>query len=96
MWLQSSLFWALLSLCLGIEIINYSGEQVAVRKGEPLELSCETDSEYHFCYWEHNAKKFFTNSGDKEMSTELFSWVRTDTVCAIRIETSDPAHEGIL
>ena len=40
-------------LTTGLEIVTSSGEEVGVRSGETLELSCEADVEYRWCYWEH-------------------------------------------
>ena len=41
-------------LTTGLEIVTYSGAELGVRSGEALELSCEADVEYRWCYWEHN------------------------------------------
>ena len=40
-------------LARGLEIVTHSGEEVGVRSGESLELNCEADVEYRWCYWEH-------------------------------------------
>ena len=40
-------------LATGLEIVNHSERGVGVRSGEALELSCEADVEYRWCYWEH-------------------------------------------
>ena len=44
-------------LTTGLEIVTYSGEELGVRSGEALELSCEADVEYRWCYWEHEGIK---------------------------------------
>ena len=44
-------------LTTGLEIVTYSGEKLGVRSGEALELSCEADVEYRWCYWEHEGIK---------------------------------------
>ena len=40
-------------LARGLEIVSHSEEEVGVRSGETLELNCEADVEYRWCYWEH-------------------------------------------
>ena len=44
-------------LTTGLEIVITSGEEVGVRSGETLELSCEADVKYRWCYWEHDGIK---------------------------------------
>lgn len=49
-------------LATGLEIVTSSGEEVGVRSGELLELSCEADVEYRWCYWEHDGIKYTAKS----------------------------------
>ena len=57
--LSETMWTILVSLTLpllttGLEIVTYSGAELGVRSGEALELSCEADVEYRWCYWEHD------------------------------------------
>ena len=45
-------------LASGLEIVTHTGEEVGVRTGEVLELSCGADVEYWWCYWEHDGVKY--------------------------------------
>ena len=70
------------------------GETVNVRSGELLELWCESDTGYHWCYWEHGDKKYSTHNDDDELVTELFTWVRSDTACGVSISSVQVVHQG--
>ena len=59
-----------------------------------LELSCESDTSYHWCYWEHGDKRYNTHNDDNDQVTELFTWVRSDTACGISISGAQDIHQG--
>ena len=97
-WFLKNAFLQKKTYCLDLTfsfcLLSTTGDQVAVREGEVLQLFCESDSLYHLCYWEHGDKRFYTKTEDKEVFTELFSWSRSDTLCGIVIDNADTVHQG--
>ena len=59
-----------------------------------LELSCDSDTDYHWCYWEHGDQRYSTSTDDNDEVTELFTWVRSSTTCGISINSAQDVHQG--
>eukprot|EP00091_Calanus_sinicus_P005305 TRINITY_DN15749_c0_g1_i1.p1 TRINITY_DN15749_c0_g1~~TRINITY_DN15749_c0_g1_i1.p1 ORF type:complete len:221 (-),score=43.34 TRINITY_DN15749_c0_g1_i1:1393-2007(-) len=81
--------------CLALEIETFSGELIVARRGEELELFCESSSPYQWCYWAHGEQEFRTVIGDEGVISPLsFEWVKSSTKCGVKIKSLEDEHAG--
>ena len=85
----------LASHCTGLQIESFSGELLVTRRGEELELFCESSSPYQWCYWAHGDEEYRTITGDESFASPIsFEWIKSSTKCGLKIASVEDEHAG--
>ena len=82
-----------------VKIVSKSPSMVMVRKGEPLDLFCESITPYRWCYWAHNNVEYLTTSYKDEgeiMENTVwgFQWRKSSTRCGLHIKNISLEFRG--
>jgi len=81
--------------CIALEIDSYSGDLPVARRGEEVELFCESSTPYQWCYWAHGEEEYRTIIGDESLISPLsFEWVKSNTKCGLKITSLEDEHAG--